>query len=60
MSYHAHQAQECFDDAKPHIDPSQDPVMWNIVNGLSHLAQAVRDLHAEVETVKNEVHHLRH
>jgi len=55
MSIHAHQAQECFDDAKRYINPQEDPIQWDMVNGLSALAQAVRSLHAELQQLQNDV-----
>lgn len=55
MSVHAYKAQECFDDAKQYVNPQQDPVQWDMVNGLSALAQAVRALHADVLQLQNDV-----
>ncbi len=45
-------AKECFDDAKNYVHSQTDPVMWNIVNGLSALAQQVELLSLDLEVVK--------
>lgn len=59
MSYHAYKAQEIFDDAKQYINLKQDPVTWDLVNGLSELAQSVRSLHSEVDNLKQQIQSLR-
>lgn len=39
MSYF--KAKECFKDNVPRIDPSTEPIMFNINNGLSNLTEAI-------------------
>ena len=48
MSYR--KAEECFEDNVGRIDPSEDPVMFNISNGLNNLAEATR---RDMEEIKN-------
>jgi len=44
MSLHAYEAKKIFDDAKQHINPQDDPLMWDLVNGLSESCEAVSAL----------------
>jgi hypothetical protein len=55
MSHHAYKAKEILDDAKLYINPQTDPVMWDVVNGLSELAESIRSLHAEIDTLKRKL-----
>jgi len=48
MSYH--KAKECFEDNVGRIDQSEDPVMYNISDGLNELAKAIR---SDMEEIKN-------
>lgn len=48
MSYR--KAETCFEDNTGRIDPSEDPVMFNINNGLKNLAKAIR---SDMEEIKN-------
>ena len=48
MSYY--DAEKCFEDNTGRIDPSEDPVMYNINNGLNNLAKATR---RDMEEIKN-------
>jgi len=52
---HAYKAQECFDDAKQYVNSQKDPVMWDMVNGLSALSQAFLALDSEMQQLQNEV-----
>ena len=52
MTYHTHKAKEFFDDAKNHMRPEKDPVMWNTLNGLSELSDAVQKLSSDIDAVK--------
>ncbi len=55
MSYHAYQAKQIFDDAKQYINPQSDPVNWDLINGLSELAEAIRALHSDVDDIKKKL-----
>ena len=48
MSYR--KAETSFEDNTGRIDPSEDPVMFNINNGLKNLAKAIR---SDMEEIKN-------
>lgn len=48
MSYH--KAKEFFEDNVGRIDQSEDPVMYNISDGLDELAKAIRN---DMEEIKN-------
>jgi len=49
---HATKAKEIFDDAKQYINPGTDPVMFDLINGLSELCLAIVALHNDVRSVK--------
>lgn len=49
---HDRKAKEIFDEAKTHINPKTDPVMWDLINGLSELCDSVRQLHNEIADLK--------
>jgi hypothetical protein len=55
MSIHTHKAKEIFDDAKNHLDPRKDPVMWDLVNGLSELCDALNQLQNDVHSLKQKL-----
>ncbi len=38
------QAQRCFEDALRYIDPVEDPVMWDVCQGLAALAEGLAEL----------------
>lgn len=50
-----YQAKEIFDDAKKHLDPKKEPVMWNLLGGLSELAQSLNSLQSQVSRLETEV-----
>jgi hypothetical protein len=52
MSFHAQKAKKIFDDAKQHISPESNPVMWDLVNGLAELCLAVNVLQADIDSLK--------
>ena len=56
MSIHTHKAKEIFDDAKSHLHPEKDPVMWNLMNGLSQLCDALNQLQNDVNSLKRDLH----
>ena len=45
-------AKECFDDAKQYLASQTDPVMWDVVNGLSALAEQIQHLEYEVQAIR--------
>lgn len=49
-------AQECFDDAKMYVNAQSDPVMWDLVNGLSAMAQALALLQDDIERIRAGLH----
>jgi hypothetical protein len=52
MSFHAQKAKKIFDDAKQYISPESNPVMWDLINGLAELCQAVNVLQADIDSLK--------
>lgn len=49
-----YKAKEFFDDAKVHLDADRDPVMWDLMNGLSELCDAVQYLTNRVAEMRRE------
>jgi len=47
-----HQAQECFREAITFINPKQDPVMFDLANGLLALAEASQNLEIEIQAIR--------
>ena len=46
-------AKQCFDDAMQYINAQDDPVMWDLVNGLSELVQALLPIEDDIRRIKN-------
>jgi hypothetical protein len=42
-------AKQIFDDAKQYINSQQDPVTWDLINGLSEMAQTLGGLEDKVD-----------
>lgn len=55
----AYQAEQLFDDAKNHLDPERDPVRWNLMNGLSALAQELRNMSSTLSRLDREIQQLQ-
>jgi hypothetical protein len=49
------QAKEFFDDAKNHLHPEQDPVMWNLLNGLSELCDEIHYIKNRIADIKRDL-----
>lgn len=48
----AMQSSECFEDNIKRLDPSTDPLNWNLNNGLLLLAKEVQRLQQDVEHIR--------
>jgi hypothetical protein len=53
MSFY--KAKEIFDDAKQYINPGTDPVMWDLINGLAEMSQALNQLRNDVDDLKRKL-----
>ncbi len=54
-----YKAKECFDDAKLYLDPTKDPVMWDLANGLSAMSEALQELESRISRLQAEVRDLK-
>jgi hypothetical protein len=45
-------ARSSFQEALKRIDRDTDPIMWNVVNGLSALADALRGIELDIGELK--------
>ena len=48
-----------FDDAKQYLSSSKDPVMWDLINGLSEMAKSLNYLESETAQLKRDVADVR-
>jgi len=54
-----HQAKEMFDDARKYLSSSKDPVMWDLVNGLSEMAKSLNALESDVSQLSSGVSNIQ-
>jgi len=52
MSWQFWQAKNCFEDALRYLDHREDPVMWDVCQGLAALAEGLYELAAAVEQMR--------
>lgn len=51
-------AKRIFEDAQNYINPQNDPVMWDLVNGLAELAHSLVYLEGKIDQVENRLRQL--
>jgi len=60
MSVYSNSAKECFEENCGFIDSNQDPVGWNLNNGLANLAQAITGIENQLNSLFRKVDDLDH
>jgi len=58
MSVFSNTAKNCFEENCGLIDSNQNPVEWNLNNGLANLAQAIAGLENDLRSLSHEVGNL--
>ena len=58
MSVFSNTAKDCFEENCALIDQTQDPVGWNLNNGLFNLANAIAGLENDLRSLSHEVGNL--